>query len=123
MSVLQTWNATEPVPETVRRLLPVALRQLEQETRPADSTVLTVTLDRLLGWIQRYGLMPVHPDPDRHAADVRAMTVDYRVALVDLPADLMTRAVEQTIARCSSENTTVRSPPIGLRSRPSRPGR
>lgn len=54
-------------------------------------------MDRLIGWIERYGVIPLPERPDERRAALRDIVAGYRDDLSDLPDDLLLAAVERTV--------------------------
>ena len=69
--------------------LPPAAQRWQASLTPASPQAFAVTMDRLIGFAQAFGLP---------ASDLKAALGFYREALGDLPADLLAQAVDATIS-------------------------
>ena len=62
-------------------------------------------MDGFIGWIERFGITPLHPIGSKEREDaIRGIVNDYRNALYDLPADLLKEAFAKAIQNHAYRN-------------------
>jgi hypothetical protein len=99
MLLVTNWDALESVPTDVAAILPRALPAAERDLAPADAQAFAVAMDRLLTWVEQFGIIALERDGLRRREQIRNIVAGYRPALADVPADLLAVAVDRTIAQ------------------------
>jgi len=96
--LLLRWTPAEQVPSEVIPHLDQNIEVAWSLIQPAEPMTWAVVMDDFIGWIERFGIVPLHaigsPERDR---TVSAIVADYRNALHDIPDDLLKEAFEKTI--------------------------
>ncbi|WP_376956337.1 hypothetical protein ABNQ39_00045 (plasmid) [Azospirillum sp. A26] len=69
----------------------------ESALAPADVQQFAVSMDELMQWVERYGVIPLDANPARRRAQIADTVRGYDAALSDLPADILLNAVRETI--------------------------
>lgn len=94
---LTAWTPAEPLPPEVRGQLPVLVASAESSLVPADVQQFAVSMDELMQWVERYGVIPLDTNPARRRAQIADVVRGYDAALADLPADILLSAIRETI--------------------------
>lgn len=96
-SWLTAWKAGDTLPHSARAEAEAAIPRLTEALQPAPAKAQAVAIGRLLDWAMDFGLVAVPTDDSGRREWSGRMSKRYREALEDLPADLITRAVEETM--------------------------
>lgn len=98
-NALQNWTAADPLPVDIAEAVPSALAMVERELEPADQKAFYCAMDKLLAWIEQFGVIALASEPARRKEQMRAIIASYRAALSDLPSDLLLIAIDRTTAQ------------------------
>ena len=96
------WTPAEPVPGDVAPHLDSCVAVAKNMLLPADQQAWAVSMDRLLSWVERYGIIPLPSGNDERSKKARAdrlqdIALGYREDLPDIPGDLLYEAVNRII--------------------------
>jgi hypothetical protein len=102
---LLKWTPAEQVPPEVIPHLDQDIEFALSLIQPAGVEAWAVVMDGFLGWIERFGVIQLHPigSPERDKT-LSAIVSDYRNALNDIPDDLLKEAFDKTIKHHAYRN-------------------
>ena len=92
-----TWTPAEPVPGDIVPHLDKCVATARELLKPADGQAWAVSMDRLLSWVERYGVIPLPTNEDARSKRLRDIALGYREDLPDIPGDLLYEAVNRII--------------------------
>lgn len=103
--LLLKWTTAEQVPAEVIPHLEKVRDYAFNAIQPAQREAWAIIMDEFIGWIERFGIVPLDPpNSNERKAWVGALVGDYRKSLHDLPDDLLIEAFRKTIAVHSYRN-------------------
>lgn len=96
------WTPAEPVPGDIAPHLDSCVTVAKKMLLPADQQAWAVSMDRLLSWVERYGIIPLPSGNDERSKKARAdrlqdIALGYREDLPDIPGDLLYEAVNRLV--------------------------
>nr|BDD44199.1 hypothetical protein 29 [Balneolaceae bacterium] len=92
-----TWTPAEPVPGEIVPHLDACVATARDMLKPADKQAWAVSMDRLLSWVERYGVIPLPTNDKARAERLQDIALGYREDLPDIPGDLLYEAVNRII--------------------------
>ncbi len=95
---LAGWKPTDRLPHAARAEAEGCIPGLEAALQPADPKALALALTKLLDWIGDFGIVPLPVDAAARDAYLTRLAGRYREHLARLPADLLMRCVDETMA-------------------------
>lgn len=96
--LLLTWTPAEQVPAEAKNHIEGAISFALESLHPARAETWAVVLDGFIGWIERFGVIPLPPvDSPERSKVLGGIIKSYRDALGDIPDDLLQEAFEKTI--------------------------
>lgn len=95
---LAGWKPTDTLPASARADAEACIPALEADLAPAPPKALAATIARLVDWIEDFGITPMPDEPEARREKVARLSGRYREHLQHLPADLLVRCVNETMA-------------------------
>lgn len=94
---LMRWNPSEPVPAEAVPGLEQSIAIAESLLEPANAQAWSVSMKRLLSWVEMYGVIPLPLDKREKAQKFIDIGRAYQTALPTIPGDLLYEAVRRVI--------------------------
>lgn len=92
------WTPAEQVPTEIIPRIDHHIEFAHSLIQPAQPKTWAVVMEDFIGWIERFGIIPLAPIGSMERdKSLSAIVADYRKALHDIPDDLLKEAFERTI--------------------------